>query len=493
MRLTLVALAVLLLGSLGASRADDALASQEPVLAYVQSGDIWIKALPDGSPRQVTRNKHSHSPRWSADGQWLAYRDGYQIRIARRDGTTAAVLGGIATIGAALSPATALGSGAAATSLAWSPVTDTLAFVDGGGLHVASAPEWRGRELAANAGGAVWSPDGTALTYMHTAGSGAGSPPRQEMIWRTLADGTGSRRLFDVGSPPQEGVLFAGWVGDHLLFWPHPDFSNSILADGVPFDGLSATNGVPPGGQPARLAPTMLAYPDFLAVAPAGQTLAITQGDGRFSWSDKRIAVLNLVSRTDTALTSPSIAAVQPAWSPDGRHIAYVVGPDAGNVGGGEPARAALARRRIWIMRRDGSDQRPLTGDPRYRDERPRFSDNGSHLLFARMDANRQASIWLMRADGSELTEVVDGLTLGNLDSSDPSANWFGYYGHLAWDDAFDWWPGVPAQLPNAGGGGAARGQIPSSLLLGLPGGVAVVGLLARRRYVLRSRRTAAR
>jgi len=116
--------------------------------------------------------------------------------------------------------------------------------------------------------------------------------------------------------------------------------------------------------------------------------------------------------------------------------LSLIAAPDIGFVGGGEEARVGAGQRRIWIMKPDGSAKRRLTHDPAYRDERPRWSADGRHLLFARLHTSGRASLWLMRTDGSRLTRVVQDLS--------PAPDWFGYYGAIYWDFSFDWWTGGP-------------------------------------------------
>jgi len=77
-----------------------------------------------------------------------------------------------------------------------------------------------------------------------------------------------------------------------------------------------------------------------------------------------------------------------------------------------------------------GTDRRQLTDDAAYRDERPRWSTDGKHILFARLAQHGRMSLWLMHADGSALSPVVEDLSLGP----------FSPYG-IAWDHYFDWWP----------------------------------------------------
>lgn len=171
-----------------------------------------------------------------------------------------------------------------------------------------------------------------------------------------------------------------------------------------------------------------------------GKFLAFTLGMGRFSWTGHRIAVLgmDLSSSRLTYLTETekNVSAISPAFSPDGKQIAYVAAPDIGLEEGETAWRRKTLSRRIWTMKINGSDKRQLTNDIAFRDERPMWSANGSHILFARIDRNDQVSLWLMRVDGSQLKQVVKlspGLDAeGGLD----------YYGHVSWNYYFDWWRG---------------------------------------------------
>jgi hypothetical protein len=56
-------------------------------LAYVQGGDIRVKALPDGEPLRLTTDGQNREPRWSPSGEWLAFRKGDdQVWVMRADG-----------------------------------------------------------------------------------------------------------------------------------------------------------------------------------------------------------------------------------------------------------------------------------------------------------------------------------------------------------------------------------------------------------------------
>ena len=405
-------------------------------LAYVQSDDVWIKALPDGKPQRFTADGRNREPRWSPSSGWLAFRKGdYQVWVMRADG----------------SAARPLNEGAAVGAFAWAPSADRLAYITGAGALVAVNADGSNRqELVVQGSGEpytgvvnmAWSPDEEWLAYEWVDVLQKEQPAgRYAGLWRIRADGSEATELLNAGAPATYELILAGWSpdGSGILFWEDPQFSRSLLADGVPLLALPAD-----GGVPVQLAETVLAYPDFVVPGPTGTAwLAVIVGGYRGAWTNKVLHVVLTSTGEDVALTSPDLAASSPAWSPGGTHLAYVVMPDEGDLAGGEAARLGMMRRRIWVVSvAEESQPRQLTADLTYRDERPLWSADGSHILFARMDAENRASLWLIPAAGGEPQQVVDELT----PLPGPASGWFGYYGHIDWDQLFDWWrgPAVP-------------------------------------------------
>jgi TolB protein len=97
-------------------------------------------------------------------------------------------------------------------------------------------------------------------------------------------------------------------------------------------------------------------------------------------------------------LTASNEFASDPAYSPDGKLIAYGGGND------GDPATAG-----IYVMSAaDGSGRQRLTTLPATfsRDLAPRFSPDGSHIVFTRESNSADNSLFIMAADGSGLTPL---------------------------------------------------------------------------------------
>ena len=75
------------------------------------------------------------------------------------------------------------------------------------------------------------------------------------------------------------------------------------------------------GGSARKLGVSTLVHDDIVDLAPksAGNQLAVTSGDGRATWAEKRIAMVNLETGSSRNVTMEDIAAICPTWPPDGR------------------------------------------------------------------------------------------------------------------------------------------------------------------------------
>jgi len=418
-------------------------------LAYIQDGDVWVKTLPDGEPQRLTTDSRNTEPHWSPSGDWLAFRKFKQVWVMRADGSDARSM-------------MAVPDGA----FAWSPIADRLAYADGDRLKVVNADGTDPATLVAGpsvtpptppplkentVGRIAWSPDGAWIAFGWQEWQ-PGQPLTYQGLWRVSSDGEQLAELYVSGAPEKGEAILAGWSldGQHIIFWQGEMLSGSMLADGVPLYSLPAG-----GGEPVQLARELasdarpstdkvLAHSDFVAPAPASAQVAVTVGAYRATWMNKRVAVVEAGTDAISVLTTEDLAAFSPSWSPDSTRLAYVAVPDEGDLVGGNDARLGMMERRIWVLNVQGEPQlQQLTDDPAYRDERPLWSADGSHLLFARMDAEGGASLWLIPAVGGEPRRVVNELT----PLPGPAVGWFGYYGHVEWDQLFDWWRG-PVRAP---------------------------------------------
>jgi len=436
-------------------------------VAYVLDGDLYVRQLPDGAPKRLTTSGGAGPPSWSPSGEWLAYVDGGRWFISRPDGSDRRNASG-----------------------AWAPDADRIVSIDSSEpdaslndeIVVEDADGSRRRvvaKIAAPAGERVildapaWSPDGTRIAFVeHRLGDvGAATPPAgttavaqrtYEAILAVPADGSAApEELLNAGSPPAYGLGLIGWSHDgaNIVYYTLPGFT-ADSADGATFMRVAAEPDAKMQtltGQPALTNPVLWNFgPDAM--------LAITAGHGRETWTNKAVEIIDTSTGAGQRLLgSDKSVALEPALSPDGLALAYVTAPNAPGVSGGDAAKEALMRRKIGVLpavpgqptctpEGCGAPARQLTFDPAYRDEYPRWSGDGSQILWVRMDAQDRASLWVMNADGTAQRPVLNRFDVPAL--PDPENRWFGYYGAIAWQTSFAWWrpTGPPGATPrNAG------------------------------------------
>ncbi|HXJ42593.1 MAG TPA: hypothetical protein VNH18_25155, partial [Bryobacteraceae bacterium] len=133
-----------------------------------------------------------------------------------------------------------------------------------------------------------------------------------------------------------------------------------------------------------------------VAVSPDGQTLAIDlQGS---------IWTLPAAGGTARRITDLYNDARQPAWSPDGRSIAFMGYRD------GQYA--------IWAVAPDGTKQRKLTWGP-FDDREPAWSHDGTRLAFS-SDRGGSYAIWVLDTRTGEVRQVTHNAGESRMPSWSP-------------------------------------------------------------------------
>ena len=413
-------------------------------LTWVQSDGLWIRNLPDGSPVKIASGTRLSSPRVSPSGRWISYADGNdKLSVVRSDGSAGVSLDSDASV--------------------WLPREDQLAAMTDRDVAVFSpANNWKSPvALWKDSGLPLASPDGTRFVSVRTHARAA------ELYTASFASPDKTESLLS-----NEGDIEPyAWTrdGKSILYWRADEWSGSVWSDGVDLYSIQAS-----GGAERKLGIPALHHDDVLDLAPesAGNWLAATSSSGgRETWASQQITLVDPDTGASRNLTAPDVAALCPAWSPDGRSILCFAAPDAdvaykkamngvnikvihpdgtvhtqvvtpntriSAIGGGEEAHAYLHQRKIWLLDPAGS-RGPLqiTSDPKYRDEEPLWSADSSHILFARMDYDGHPSLWLMESTGANPTQICTLKVHGDLPGHE--ASWWGYYGYVDWRAAFDW------------------------------------------------------
>ena len=419
-------------------------------VAYVAGGRLYLLGGSAGALRRVGLPGVPSAPGWSPDHRWLAVQvtppapasNPYQAEptvlcVLRADGS------GVRSL---------IPRSWTTQHYAWSPARDELAAVVTPPATGTSIPVSRLETIDPVSGavrvlmsapamvGAAWSPNGKTLAV--GKGATSGKPGSNSFHWigqlETLPASGGPAtaiRSWDAGL-----LELAGWWpdGSGLLYWPDPQGSASLAADGLPLDsiGLAATS--------ARrtLAASMLVHGSWIAFAPGGHELAVVSGGDREIWMGGKAITVCGETASCRSIPQPSgTVSTQPSWSPGGR-LTFARGSASGPFGpngGADFSPAWVARweatQQLWSAAGSGTSQARLPGtDSGALD--PIWAKNGA-LMFV-----RDNWLWLLPA-GSKSAERVAG-PLNDITSTI-------FYGYVPYPQLIAWTAARPQATAGTG------------------------------------------
>jgi Tol biopolymer transport system component len=322
------------------------------------------------------------APAWSRDGRTIVF-------VSWRDGN-----GEVYAMDAdASSPRNLTLNPAKDVQPAWSPDGRRIAFVsrrDGNSeVYVMDADGSKKRNLTRDRAKddlPTWSPDGRKIAFLRATRSKRG-PLGVIRFWGydlyvVNADGSGLRRLtlrVPEGTPETTGPRKGGQLvwspdGRTIYFGRYLVRTDGSGARRLPYIPLTAVWS--PDGRRIAFA----AQPDWCRTRPCYS-----------SHSD--IYVMNADGSGKRMLTHNARYNAEPAWSPDGRKIAF--------------RSTRNGNRDIYVMNADGSGKRNLTRNAAW-DSRPSWSPDGRKIAFvSNRDGRLEAHV--MNADGSGQQSLTQG------------------------------------------------------------------------------------
>jgi Tol biopolymer transport system component len=213
------------------------------------------------------------------------------------------------------------------------------------------------------------------------------SPSSGAAVYAMNADGTGTHRIVRNGAGP-------AWSSDGRRL-AYSRAGHIYVCDASGGHARRVTGRRPvEAGQPAWA-------PDGKRIVFASRGYIYTvRSDGR---GLRRITSRPFVTNPAGKRLKIRSTDARPAWSPDGKAIAFV---HHGNAG----------REEVWTMRPDGSRRRQLT----HIDSRgwlsPSWSPDGRRIVYA-----RSPGVWVINADGSGARVITTGDGSGVIERGEPA------------------------------------------------------------------------
>jgi TolB protein len=241
-------------------------------------------------------------------------------------------------------------------------------------------------DVAGDLGDADWSPDGRSLVFA------AWSQDRAE-LWTVAADGTGPVRLATCAAPcgsierpawSPGGSQIAYVEVDRASQASVPTTTRIVLLDvstaerRIVVEGDAGSAPVDPRWSPDG---SEIVY-SRLSFDQSGHTAAGT------------IHLISADGTNDRPLTNGEIVATAPDWSPDGQTIVFETGGDRDDVA-----------HNLYAVSIDGSGQRALTSlspEGSRAVFSPRWSQDGTRIVYVQEPLNGPGSLMWMAADGSD-------------------------------------------------------------------------------------------
>ena len=227
---------------------------------------------------------------------------------------------------------------------------------------------------------ADWAPDGTKIVYR----SRRNMQFEVSIVDFTVRDAAGRPAIIDIPKAP-DGTQSSqpAWFPDMSgLLYRRTNGTGTTRSD------IWAMNVDGSNRRPVYVAPEDQFYPSF---SPDMKKLLFSTVKGS---NARNIQVLDVASGVVTTLvdSSPTSYDSAPAWSPDGRQIAFESTMDGD--------------REIYVINADGTNLRQLTHNTLW-DEGPAWSPDATKLAFSSGADDLHLDIWTMNADGSDPRQLT--------------------------------------------------------------------------------------
>ncbi|WP_263703798.1 eIF2A-related protein [Bacillus thuringiensis] len=366
--------------------------NNEAKIAFIRHHDLWIKV--DGKDKQLTKGEYITGPKWSHDGEWLAYVKGKKqgsLELYRlKDGKKVTPFH------------------SEASNYQWSPTENIIAFIFTGTLNTFDVEKKNTdfENVSAGVGDYAWYPDGKKFfvsSEAHLLPTGWTGAQLYEVQKDAHMNPHKMKHLYAL---PNEHDDFLALVASGFQWSPDQKWI-SFLA--VPTASWSADSNtlclVRADGSRFEKVDQMLLNTQWFKWAPANNILAYIEGSGRVTLENKHLKIKELPALQQNTFTPKGYVDWDFTWKNDN-----VIIVSRAKEAGIETPPEKRPLPSLYEIDSTSDEQHRITKPPhRQGDYHPLFMNKSNQLIWIRSD-RKKADVWLAHKDGKHEMKWIENI-----------------------------------------------------------------------------------
>lgn len=366
--------------------------NNEAKIAFIRHHDLWIKV--EGKEKQLTKGEYITGPKWSHDGEWLAYVKGKKegsLELYRlKDGEKVTPFH------------------SEASNYQWSPTENIIAFIFTGTLNTFDVEKKNTdfENVSAGVGDYAWYPDGKKFfvsSEAHLLPTGWTGAQLYEVQKDAHMNPHKMKHLYAL---PNEHDDFLALVASGFQWSPDQKWI-SFLA--VPTASWSADSNtlclVRADGSRFEKVDQMLVNTQWFKWAPANNILAYIEGSGRVALENKHLKVKELPALQQNTFTPKGYVDWDFTWKNDN-----VIIVSRAKEAGIETPPEKRPLPSLYEIDSTSDEQHRITKPPhRQGDYHPLFMNKSNQLIWIRSD-RKKADVWLAHKDGKHEMKWIENI-----------------------------------------------------------------------------------
>ncbi|WP_242292330.1 translocation protein TolB [Bacillus cereus group sp. BfR-BA-01441] len=363
-------------------------------VAFIRHHNLWIKF--DGKEKQLTKGENITGPKWSHDGEWLAYVKGEKQNILElyrlKDGKKVTPFH------------------SEASNYQWSPTENIIAFIFTGTLNTFDVEKKNAdfENVSAGVGDYAWYPDGknflvsSEAHLLPTGWTGA-------QLYEVQKDAhMNPHKMKHLYALPNEHDDFLALVASGFKWSPDQKWI-SFLA--VPTASWSADSNtlclVRADGSRFEIVDQMLLNTEWFKWAPSKNILAYIEGSGRVALENKHLKIKELPVLQQQTFTPKGYVDWDFTWKNDN-----VIIVSRAKEGGFETLPEKRPFPSLYEINSTSDKQYQITkSSNKQGDYHPIFMKKSNQLIWIRSD-RKKANIWIAHSDGKHEKKWIENVDI---------------------------------------------------------------------------------